>query len=150
MNRIRLLAGLAAAAVAMPALAAEDPIAVRQALMSSNGASGAVAGAMLKDELAYNPMVAKSVIASLHATAMAVGDFFPEGSLDPTRSEALAKIWEDSAGFDAAVAKFQEAAAAANTASGKAGPADKAAFGAAMTPIFDACKGCHETYRAEN
>ena len=41
MNRIRLLAGLAAAAVAMPALAAEDPIAVRQALMGSNGAVGA-------------------------------------------------------------------------------------------------------------
>jgi cytochrome c556 len=148
-NRIRLLA-VAAAAVAMPALAAEDPIAVRQSLMSSNGASGAVAGAMLKDELSYNPAVAKSVIAALHGTAQAVGDYFPEGTLDPARSKASAKIWEDPAGFAAALAKFQEAAAAANEASGRAGPADKAAFGAAMTPIFQTCQSCHETYRTEN
>ena len=39
-----LIAGLAAAGLALPALAAEDPIAVRQALMSGNGAAGAVAG----------------------------------------------------------------------------------------------------------
>ena len=91
MDRIRLIAGLVAAAVALPAVAAEDPIAVRQALMGSNGAAGAVAGAMLKDELAYSPVVGKSVIASLNATALAVGDFFPEGTLDPARSEASAE-----------------------------------------------------------
>ena len=91
MNKSRLLAGLIAAA-ALPAVAAEDPIAVRQALMGSNGAAGAVAGAMLKDELAYSPAVGKSVIASLHATAEAVGDFFPEGSLDPAASAASPKI----------------------------------------------------------
>jgi cytochrome c556 len=141
---------LVAVAAAVPALAAEDPIAVRQALMASNGAAGAVAGAMLKDELAYNPLIAKSAIASLDATAQAIGDFFPVGTLDPARSEALPKIWEDPAGFTAALAKFQEATAAAAEASGRDGPADKAAFGAAMAPVFDTCKGCHETYRAEN
>jgi hypothetical protein len=95
------------AVAAVPALAAEDPIAVRQALMASNGAAGAVAGAMLKDELAYNPLIAKSAIASLDATAQAIGDFFPEGTLDPARSEALPKIWEDPAGFTAALAKWK-------------------------------------------
>ena len=94
MNRSRFIAGLIAVTVALPALAAEDPIAVRQALMDSNGASAAVAGAMLKDELAYDPAVAKSVIASLHATAEAIGVFFPEGSLDPARSSASPKIWK--------------------------------------------------------
>jgi cytochrome c556 len=147
----RLLAGLAtAAALALPAVAAEDPIAVRQALMSSNGAAGAVTGAILKDELAYSPQVGKSVIATMHAVASAVGDYFPEGSLDPARSEAAPKIWEDPAGFTAALAKFQEAAAAANKASGRAGPPDKAAFGALIVPVLDSCKGCHETYRTEN
>jgi cytochrome c556 len=149
-NRSRLLAGLVAASAALPAFAAEDPIAVRQALMASNGAAGAVAGAMLKDELAYNPLMGKSTIATMNAVAQSVGDFFPEGTLDPARSEALPKIWEDPAGFTAALAKFQEAAAAASEASGRDGPADKAAFGAAMTPVFDACQSCHETYRAKN
>ena len=59
--------------------------------MSGNGAAGAVAGAMLKDELPYSPVVAKSVIATLNGTAQAVGDFFPEGTLDPANSEATAE-----------------------------------------------------------
>ena len=145
-----LIAGLAAAGLALPALAAEHPIAVRQALMSGNGAAGAVAGAMLKDELPYSPVVAKSVIATINGTAQAVGDFFPEGTLDPANSEAKASIWEDPAGFTEALATFQEAAAAASAASGKDGPADKAAFGAAIKPVFDACQGCHEDYRVDN
>jgi len=125
--KISLIAGLAAAGLALPAVAAEDPIAARQALMSANGAAGAVAGAMLKDELPYSPVVAKSVIATVNGTAHAVGDLFTE-----------------------ALVTFQEAAAAASDASGKDGPADKAAFGAAMKPVFDACQGCHEDYRVEN
>ena len=145
MVKISLIAGLAAAGLALPAVAAEDPIAARQALMSANGAAGAVAGAMLKDELPYSPVVAKSVIATVNGTAHAVGDFFPEGTLDPAKSEAKANIWEDPAGFTEALVTFQEAAA-----SGKDGPADKAAFGAAMKPVFDACQGCHEDYRVEN
>jgi cytochrome c556 len=152
---IRLLAtalatailGLAAAAA--PGAAAEDPIAARQALMSSNGASAAVAGAILKDELAYSPVVGKSVIASLEATAMVFGDFFPEGSLDPANSSAAPKIWEDPAGFTDVLAKFQQAAAAANTAAGKEGPADKAAFAAAVQPVLETCRSCHEGFRVK-
>jgi cytochrome c556 len=147
-TRFSLLAGLAAA-VALPAFAAEDPIAVRQALMSSNGAAGAVAGAVLKDELAYSPLLGKSVIAAMQGTAQAVGDYFPEGTLDPANSAASAKIWEDPAGFTEQLAKFQKAAADASAASGRDGPADKAAFATAMTPLFDACKTCHEGFRVE-
>jgi cytochrome c556 len=149
-DKIRLIAGLVAAGFALPAAAAEDPIAVRQALMSANGAAGAVAGAMLKDELAYNPVVAKSVIATINATASSVADFFPEGSLDPANSEAAASIWENPAGFTEAMVTFQEAAAAAMAASGRSGPADKAAFGAAMGPVFESCQSCHEDFRVEN
>ena len=136
--------------VALPALAAEDPIAVRQTLMSSNGASAAVAGAILKDELAYSPAVAKAVLSSFDAVAAAYGDFFPEGTLDPARSEASPKIWEDPAGFAAELAKFRQAAAAASEASGRDGPADKAAFQAAVQPVFETCRSCHEGFRTEN
>jgi cytochrome c556 len=145
----RLLAGLTLV-VALPALAAEDPIAVRQTLMASNGASAAVAGAMLKDELAYSPAVAKAVLSSFDAVAAAYGDFFPEGTLDPANSEASPKIWEDPAGFAAELAKFRQAAAAASEASGRNGPADKAAFQAAIEPVFGTCTSCHEGFRTEN
>lgn len=101
-----------------PALAADDPIEVRETLMESNAASAAVAVEIMKDEIAYNTALGKSVITSLHATALAFGSFFPEGSADANRSSASPKIWEDPAGFAAELAKFKAATDAAATASG--------------------------------
>ena len=140
----------AVALVASAAAAADDPIAARQAIMDSNGTSAAVAGGMLKDEIPYSPVVAKSVIGALNATAHTFGDYFPEGSLDPARSSAAPKIWDDPAAFEAALAEFSTAVAAAVQASGKDGPADKAAFQAAMQPVLGTCRTCHESFRVKN
>jgi cytochrome c556 len=136
-----------ALALATTAFAQDDPIATRQVLMDNNGAAAALAGGMLKDEIAYSPVAGKAVIQALSATAHAVGSFFPEGSADPARSKASPKIWEDAAGFQAALAKFGTDVAAAQEASGKDGPADKAAFAAAIQPALGNCKACHEAYR---
>ncbi|MCB1370968.1 MAG: cytochrome c, partial [Rhodobacteraceae bacterium] len=125
----------AAAVAALPALGAEDPIAVRQALMDSNNAAAAVAGGVLKGELAYSPVVGQSVIYAMSATAAAYGDFFPDGSEDAARSRASPKIWQDMAGFQAQIDKFKEATAKAREISGKDGPPDIDAFKAAMGPI---------------
>ena len=149
MTRPLMLIGVLSA-LATPALAADDPIAVRQALMRNNGSAAAVAGAMMKGELAYSPIVGRSAINAIAATAAAYGDFFPEGSADEARSNASPKIWEDMAGFQAALGKLQQATAAAVEASGRDGPPDAAAFGAAMGPVFDTCNACHETYRIKN
>ncbi len=146
MKRQVLTLGLVAA-LSVPALAAEDPITVRQHLMDSNGASAAVAGGMLKGEIPYSPAVAKAAILSLAATASAFGAFFPEGTLNPAKSEASPKIWEDAAGFQAELAKFTEATAAARQASGRAGPADLDAFKAAIEPVMGSCKSCHQGFR---
>jgi cytochrome c556 len=127
--------------------AADDPIVARQALMHSNGAAGVVAGAMLKGELPYSPAVALSVIYTMNATAQSYGDFFPEGSVDAERSRAAPAIWEDMAGFEAALREYRAASTAAVEAAGKDGPTDAEAFGAAMGPVFNACDGCHEKYR---
>jgi carbonic anhydrase len=59
-------------AFAAPAIAADDPIAVRQALMRNNGAAAAVAGAVGKGELDYSPIVGRSVIAALEKEAVLV------------------------------------------------------------------------------
>jgi cytochrome c556 len=142
-----LLAVSAFAMSALPSVAADDPIAVRKALMASVGASAGVAGGLMKNEIPYNPAVAKAAIASINATANAYGDFFPDGSQTGGNTEASPKIWEDAAGFQAALAKFKGATAAAVEAAGKDGPADLAAFQAAIGPVFDNCKGCHEVFR---
>jgi cytochrome c556 len=137
----------ALAALTLPAFAAEDPIMVRKALMWSNGAAAGVAGPMMKGEMEYNSAVAKSVIYTANATALSVGDFFPEGTFDPARSKAAEAIWQDMEGFQAAIEEYRTATAAAMEAAGEEGPADAAAFAAAMGPVFNACSNCHETYR---
>jgi cytochrome c556 len=140
----------ALAVVAASALASEDPIATRQQLMESNGAAAAVAGAILKGELDYSQPVGNAVVQAFAASAIAVGDYFPEGSADAERSRASPKIWEDMPGFQAALAKFQEAAAAAGEAGGRGRPETQEAFAAAVTPVLQSCQACHESYRLES
>ena len=141
--------GLSALA-ALAASAADDPIAARQAIMDANGAAAASGAAMLKQEIPYSPVVAKTVIAAFNATAHTFGDYFPEGSADAAKSAAAPKIWEDPAGFEAAIAKFSTDVSAATQASGKDGPADLAAFQAALQPVLGNCKTCHESFRLKN
>ena len=68
MRRLPILIG--ALALATTAYAADDPIAARQALMDNNGAAAALAGGMMKDEVAYSPVAGKAVIQALSATGL--------------------------------------------------------------------------------
>ena len=77
--------------VAIPR-AADDPIAIRQALMDSNGIAPPWLAGVMKGDIAYSPVIGKAVINSLAATSDAFGSFFPEGSTDPARSSASPKI----------------------------------------------------------
>lgn len=143
----RLVFGVSALVFSsMAVFAADQPYEVREALMESNGAAAAVAGGMMKNEIPYNPAVAKAVLMTLNATAQAMGDFYPEGS-GGGESEASPKIWEDAAGWKAAVDKFKADAHAAEEAAGKDGPADLAAFQTAAGPVLGNCKSCHEGFR---
>jgi len=147
-RKLPILLG-ALAVLPVPGFTADDPVAVRQALMRNNGSAAAVAAAVMKGELAYSPVTGRAVIAALGATAAAYGDFFPEGSGDDPRTEASPKIWEDMPAFQAELNKFQTAVAGALEASGKDGPPDAAAFTSAMKPVLGTCKGCHETFRVD-
>ncbi|MBZ0161576.1 MAG: cytochrome c [Notoacmeibacter sp.] len=131
------------------AVAADDPVAVRKALMQAMGASAGTSGAMMKGELDYNPAVAKAAIATVNAVAHAFGGFFPEGSDMASDTTAAPKIWEDMAGFEAQIGKLKETTIAASAASGKDGPADLEAFKAAMGPVLGNCKECHESWRVK-
>jgi len=144
MKNLLLVAG-AVAALTVPAFATDDVITTRKNLMFSNGASAALAGAMLKQEIPYTPVAGKAVLSSLNATSMAFGDYFPEGS-DTGDTKARDTIWSDRAGFEAELAKFQKSASEGNASGGREGPADLAAFQAAVLPVLDSCKTCHEGY----
>lgn len=83
----------------------------------------------------------------IHASAIAalsetVPVLFPEGSGEDT--DALPEIWEDPDDFAEKVATFQEAATAFDAAvtSGEG-------VGPALQNLGQACKSCHDNYRAE-
>ena len=144
--KFRVLLGAALLAVTTgTAISAEDPIAVRKAMMKNVGAATGVGGAMMKGEMEFNAVAAELVLRTMNTAALGFGELFPAGSESGGQSTASPKIWEDRAGFDAAVAKFQ-----ADTASGIAAkPASldefKAAFGAAAAN----CGSCHKAYRVK-
>lgn len=141
----RLIVGLAAfsvVAVAAAAYATQDPIMTRRALMGSNGAAAGAGGAMVKGEAAFSPAVAKSVFMTMRAVSYAYGDYFPAGS-DQGDTKASPKIWEDAAGFAAALQKFQQDAEAAVAANVQDIEAFKASFGA----VTGNCKACHDAFR---
>ena len=131
---------------ALPAGAAEDPVAARQKIMDATGAAAGLGGGMLKGEIPYSPAAGLAVLSTFEAAAVTFGDYFPEGSTGG-ETAAAPKIWEDRAGFDAELAEFAEAALAGQQAAGKDGPADLEAFKAAVTPVLGRFRDCHESFR---
>ncbi len=108
---------------------------------------GGLVGGLVKMTKGEEPFDAAKVLAALTALQangekFDVALLFPAGS-DQGDTKALPKIWEDTAGFEAAEDKF-EAAAAASIA---AAPQDVDALKAQVGAIGQACAGCHETFR---
>jgi cytochrome c556 len=141
----RLIVGIAAIAVAgmaVSAYATEDVVKTRKALMDSNGAAAGIGAGLVKEEIPFNPATAKAVFTVMRAVAYSYGDYFPEGSGEGD-TKASPKIWEDAAGFQAALTKFQadaDAALASNAA-------DLDAFKAAFGSVAGNCKSCHDAFR---
>ena len=138
-----LLGAALVAATTGTAISAEDPIAVRKAMMKNVGAATGVGGAMMKGEMEFNAVAAELVLRTMNTAALGLGEHFPAGSESGGQSTASPKIWVDRAGFDAAVANF-----AADTASGIAAkPANLDAFKAAFGAAAANCGSCHKAYR---
>jgi len=130
--------------VTTTALAADDPIDVRQKIMTSVGKSGGLLFGMVKGKADFDERAAGAALASLQAAAATIGDYFPEGSETGEQTCASSKIWSDRTGFDAVVAKFKERSAAAFSAA----PTDVEALKTAVGPVFEMCGECHKAYRS--
>lgn len=138
-----LVLSLAVGAVSL-AHATEDVITTRQKLMDANGAATGAAAGMAKEEIPFNPAIAKAALQSWDAVAFAFGDYFPEGS-GTGETRASPKIWEDAAGWNAALDKFRADAEAALAAD----PKDLESFKTAMSSVTANCQSCHEAFRLE-
>jgi cytochrome c556 len=127
------------------AIAADDPRHVRHELMEDNGKAAKPLGAMLKGEREYDAGAVMASLDTLRDASMRLGELFPPGSETGEDTRAAPAIWEDRAGFEAAIATFGDAVNAAIAARPETLDAAKPVLG----PIFNACKGCHDNYRTE-
>ncbi len=134
------------------AMAQEDPIKARKALMKDNGDQAKIASDMAKGDKPFDLAAAQKVFATFEDAAAKMPNLYP----DSTKSEAGSpaaddfspspKVWENMADFKARFAKFGDDAKAA-AASVKDVDTLKAAVGNIGK---NDCGGCHQTYRLKN
>jgi cytochrome c556 len=133
------------AALASAALAQDDPIKQRQAIMDQTGKIAEKAGKMVKGELPYDAAEMAEGMKTISAGAEKFPAYFPDGS-EPApgvKTDALPEIWLDKADFDSWAAKLKtDAAKAAAAAAG-----GLESFQTAFIAMGQTCRGCHEKYR---
>ena len=125
--------------------AADEPeniVKFRQNLMKGVGAHITNIAAVVKGQV--------TITANLVTDAQAIADglknagqLFPAGT-EGGKTNALAKIWEDRAGFDKALADSQQAA---NNMISAAASNDMATIGKTLGALGKSCGGCHKPYR---
>ncbi len=129
------------------AIAAEDPIGARKAMMKNVVAATKLGGGMLKGQVEYNAVAAQLILRVMNTAALGAAEHFPKGSETGMETTAAPKIWEDMGGFTAAMGKFQADTASTIVKLEEIEFFDKAAFGAAFGKVTANCKACHEKYR---
>jgi cytochrome c556 len=135
-----VVAFLVAGSVA--AVAADDPIQARQALMKKNGGAAKIAFDMAGGKAPFDAATAAAAMKTIQDDMVEFVTLFPEGS-DQGDTKASPSIWTDMAGFKAAADKL---VADAKTAEAAAATGAEA-FGAALGAVGGDCQGCHQTYR---
>lgn len=141
----KLLVALSLSIVAVTAVHA-DPYADRSAIMKALGKAVGSVAPIAKGEAPFDAAAVAAAFTAMNTEAQKidVAALFPEGSATGD-STAAPKIWEDMAGFTAAMDKFKTEVAAADAAK----PADLAAFQAQFGTVTKNCGACHELYRVK-
>lgn len=137
-----------AAAVALcagVAIAQQDPIAARKALMKANGDQAKIGASMAKGDTPFDIEKARKVFAAFEDAAVKAPSLFPDNSKTGGDTAADPRIWES---IDDFKARFAKLGTDAKDAIAKVSDLDsfKAAFGAIGK---NDCGGCHEKYRVK-
>ncbi len=128
------------------AIAGDDaPQQIRQNMMKDVREAAKPVGNMLREKEEFNAETLMNSLMVFATAADRYGDLFPEGSESGFETEAAPAIWEDRAGFDAALEEFAEATKLAI----ESGPQTLDEARTTASPIFKTCKGCHDNYRVE-
>jgi len=124
---------------------AKEAIEYRQSAFSLIAYNFGDMGAMLKGKKPFDAEV--FAMRAQHVAALSklpIEGFIPDS--DKGHTDALAKIWQDKADFDAKMSQFQEnAAALAEVAKGNNQDEIKQAF----MKTGKSCKGCHDNFKKD-
>src|ERR1700678_3901730 len=126
---IRTVFVVAAIALCLSAaIAQQDPIAARKALMKANGDQPKTGAAMMKGEAPFDVDKAHKIFATFEDAAAKMPSLFPDNSKTGGETAADPKIWESMDDFKA---RFAKLGADAKDAAAKVTDLDsfKAAFG---------------------
>jgi cytochrome c556 len=125
------------------AVADQDPIAARKALMKANGDQAKIGAAMVKGEAPFDLDKVRKMFATFEDAAAKMPALFPSNSMTGGETAADPKIWEN---MDDVKARFAKFGTDAKDAAAKVTDLDslKAAFGNIGK---NDCGGCHEKYR---
>ena len=125
------------------AIAADDPAHERHELMEGVRDAAKPIGAMLRGKADFDHGTVMESLRTFEAAGAKLGSLFPDGSQG---GEAAPAIWEDREGFEEKISSWRAATAAAIEAS--PGSLDEAK--AAVGPVMQSCKNCHDSYRIED
>jgi cytochrome c556 len=139
----KLFVSVAAFAMLAAGVAHANEIELRKAMMKSNGESMGVLAKMAKGEMDYDAAAALDAFTKMNKVAMQFGAMFPAGTETGGETTANPKIWEDAAGWEAALKKYADDTAAAVAAA----PADKEAFMPVFGAVAGNCQSCHQAFR---
>ena len=144
------LALIACVAFATLALAHEEATGVvkeRMDLMDRQKDDMKVIGDMIKGKTPFDAAKAAEAAGDIGVTAKKIHELFPEGSGgEENKSDALPSIWKNWDRFTANADDLGSAAEALATALGDSANQD---WKAAFQKVGEACKSCHEDFRAE-
>jgi cytochrome c556 len=143
---IRAFFAVAAIALGVSvALAQQDPIAARRALMKANGDEAKAGAAMAKGEAPFDLAKARKMFSTFEDAAAKAPSLFPDNSKTGGDTAAKAEIWENIDDFKARLVKLgTDSKAALETVT------DLDTFKAAFGNIGkNDCAGCHEKYRVK-
>lgn len=133
------------------AVAQQDVIKDRKALMKANGDEAKIGAAMIKGEKPFDLATAHKIFAQFQDAAAKMPNLYPESSKSEAGSPSAddfspkPEVWDNMADFKKRFAKFGDDAKAAE-ASVKDLDSFKAAFGNIGK---NDCGSCHEQYRAK-
>jgi cytochrome c556 len=127
------------------ALAQQDPIAARRALMKANGDEAKGGAAMAKGEAPFDLAKARKMFSTFQDAAAKAPSLFPDNSKTGGDTAAKAEIWENIEDFKARLVKLgTDSKAALDSVT------DLDTFKAAFGNIGkNDCAGCHEKYRVK-